>query len=29
MDPVVTLGLVITVIILGITFWLYKDDIGE
>jgi len=27
MDPVITLGLIITALILGLTFWLYRDDI--
>ena len=28
MDPVIILGLIITALTLGLTFWLYKDDIS-
>ena len=29
MDPVITLGLIISALILALTFWLYKDDLNN
>jgi hypothetical protein len=29
MDPIITLGLIIAGLILGLTFWLYKDDLNN